>query len=247
MKSCLSALFPCVPAAYKTFRNFYDAGDKNIGFVSSFDFRKSWYHPQIKVPVGERTAKWALASLYEILKGDEYWLPPVIKEVKIEKGQIQLHMSTSIKTKDESDGKMMGFAIAGKDRLFYPAEVNYYTDGTRDSRNRPKYQRDILVLSSPFVPEPVHYRHAWARNPLTNLTNNSCIPIATQRSDEWILEETPVKVEGFENKNSRQVSNELRKMLKQADIERRYKEALLKAQELGPLVEKANTSREKKK
>ena len=42
-------------------------GDKNIGFVSSFDQRKSLYHPQIKIPVGERAAKWALASKYDPL------------------------------------------------------------------------------------------------------------------------------------------------------------------------------------
>ena len=42
---------------YRTFRDFYDGGDKGIGFVSSFDLRKSWYHPQIKIPAGERAAK----------------------------------------------------------------------------------------------------------------------------------------------------------------------------------------------
>ena len=56
-------------AQYKTFRDLRDAGDKNIGFASSFDLRKSWYHPQIKIPVGERAAKWALVTRYELLKG----------------------------------------------------------------------------------------------------------------------------------------------------------------------------------
>lgn len=221
-------------AQYQTFRDLYDAGDKNIGFVSCFDFQKSWYHPQIKVPVGERTAKWALVSLYEILKGDENWLPPTIKEVKVDKGTIQLKMSTQIKTKDESDVKMIGFAIAGADRVFYPATVEYYTDGKRDNRNRLQYKKDILVLSSPLVEKPLHYRYAWARNPLANITNSKCIPIATQRSDDWILEETPVKVKDFEKKNSRQISGELRKMLKEADIKRRIKEAELTIKELTP-------------
>ena len=227
-------------AQYKTFRDFYDAGDKNIGFASTFDFRKSWYHPQIKVPAGERAAKWALESQYEMLRGSENWLPPTIDEVKITDGTIQLKMSTNISTKDDSDGKMLGFAIAGKDRNFYPAKVEYYTDGVRDNRNRLRYKKNILVLSSPFVPEPVHFRHAWARNPMTNVTNGQGIPIATQRSDEWILEKTPVKVDDYEDKNSRQIRNELRRMLKNADIERRYKEAKLTAEELKPAVEKIN-------
>jgi sialate O-acetylesterase len=41
---------------YKTFLDFQKAGDKNVGFASSFDQRRSWYHPQIKIPVGERIA-----------------------------------------------------------------------------------------------------------------------------------------------------------------------------------------------
>ena len=64
-----------------------------------------------------------------------------------------------------------------------------------DDRNRPKYKRNMLVLSSPFVAEPQHYRYAWARNPEANLVNRFGIPLATQRSDDWILEETPVKHE----------------------------------------------------
>jgi sialate O-acetylesterase len=230
-------------AQYKTFRDFYDAGDKGIGFVSCFDLRKSWYHPQIKIPAGERAAKWALASQYDILKGrdaDQYWLAPSVKDVTIADGVIRLTMSTSIKTKDESDGKMMGFAIAGKDRRFYPAEVQWYTDGSVDNRNQPTYQHNILVLSSRFVPEPIHYRHAWARNPISNMVNGFGVPLATQRSDDWILEETPVKVKDFDKKNSRQISNEIRKMLRQADIERRIKEAEATIADLKPGFEKAN-------
>ena len=232
---------------YKTFRDFYDAGDKGIGFASSFDLRKSWYHPQIKIPAGERAAKWALVSQYGILKGrdaDQYWLAPSIKEVKVDGGVIRLKMSTTVQTRDDSDGKMMGFAIAGKDCRFYPADVNWYTDGSVDSRNRPKYQRDILVLSSPFVPKPVHYRHAWARNPISNITNSRGIPLATQRSDDWVLEETPVKVKDFDKKNSRQISNEIRKMLRQDDIERRFKEAEATIAELKPAIEKANAGKQ---
>ena len=108
-------------AQYKTFRDFFDAGDKGIGFVSSFDLRKSWYHPQIKVPAGERAAKWALVSQYGILKdrdADQYWLAPSVKDVEIADGVIRLTMSTSIKTKDESDGKMMGFAYTLHDTTF---------------------------------------------------------------------------------------------------------------------------------
>jgi sialate O-acetylesterase len=233
-------------AQYKTFRDFYDAGDTGIGFVSSFDLRKSWYHPQIKVPAGERAAKWALVRQYGILQGrdaDQYWLPPSITDVKTVDGTIRLTMTTEIKTKDDSDVNLLGFAIAGQDRRFYPADVQYYTDGSVDNRNRPKYQRNVLVLSSRFVPQPVHYRHAWARNPLSNIVNPRGVPLATQRSDDWILEETPEKIATPENMPEdaarRFAAGQIRKKLELADLERRIQEAEATIAELKPVFEKA--------
>lgn len=233
-------------AQYKTFRDFYDAGDTGIGFVSSFDLRKSWYHPQIKIPAGERAAKWALVRQYGILQGrdaDLYWLPPSITDVKTVDGAIRLTMTTEIKTKDDSNVNLLGFAIAGQDRRFYPADVQYYTDGSVDNRNQPKYQRNVLVLSSRFVPQPVHYRHAWARNPMSNMVNSRGVPLATQRSDDWILEETPEKIVTPDNMQQdvagRFAAGQIRKKLEIADLERRIQEAEATIAELKPVFEKA--------
>ena len=214
-------------AQYQTFLDFQKAGDKTIGFASSYDFRKSWYHPQIKVPVGERAAKWAMATQYGVLN-DEFWLPPTIREVKKEDGKMTLMMSTEIRTKDDSDGKMLGFAIAGEDRKFYPAVIEYGTDGV-DNRNRPRVKRNVLVLSNPHVVEPVHYRYAWARNPMSNLTSARQIPLATQRSDDWFQEETPVAFpipEGVAASSyRRQLNGKVRKELELGDTERQLQEA----------------------
>jgi sialate O-acetylesterase len=241
-------------AQYKTFRDFRDAGDKSIGFVSSFDQRKSFYHPQIKIPVGERAAKWALVTQYELITGpdaEEYWLPPSIKEVKIVDGTIRLTLSTAIKMKDESDDKLVGFAIAGEDRRFYPADVNWFADGAKDNRNQPVYARNILVLSSPFVAGPVHYRHAWARNPMSNIANSRQIPLATQRSDDWILEETPVKFPApqgmLEKDAARQVRGKIVKELELDDTERRIKEAEATIARLKEQFTKDKEAWEKKK
>jgi sialate O-acetylesterase len=219
-------------AQYRTFVDLRGAGDETVGFVSSFDQRKSWYHPQIKVPVGERAAKWALVTKYQLLTGrgaDEHWLPPSITEVKLADGRIRLTLSTSVRTKDDSDGRLLGFAVAGADRRFYPAEIDWYTDGKRDSRNRLQYKRNMLVLSSPFVPEPKHYRYAWARNPMANIVNGRGIPLATQRSDDWVLEETPIKLptpRGMDARSQRRwLSGRLRKELVLTDTERRIREA----------------------
>jgi len=232
-------------AQYRTFRDFYDAGDAAIGFAGSYDFRKSFYHPQIKIPVGERAAKWALVTQYELLAGhdaQQYWLPPAILHVEALDGTLRLTFSTEVRTRDDADGKMLGFAIAGEDRRFFPADIRYYAEDAGDGRNQPRYRRNVLVLSSPFVANPVHYRYAWARNPMGNIVNPRGIPLATQRSDDWILEETPEKIpvpEGMPDEAARRfIGNRLRELLRQADLERRLQEARATVEELTPVVER---------
>jgi sialate O-acetylesterase len=123
---------------------------------------------------------------------------------------------------------MLGFAIAGEDRKFYPAVIEYGTDGV-DNRNRPRVKRNVLVLSNPHVVEPVHYRYAWARNPMSNLTSARQIPLATQRSDDWFQEETPVAFpipEGVAASSyRRQLNGKVRKELELGDTERQLQEA----------------------
>jgi len=241
-------------AQYKTFRDFYDKGDPGIGFASTYDLRKSWYHPQIKIPAGERAAKWALASQYGVFPDRDallYWLPPTVEEVIVSGNTIRLKLSTEVKTKDDSDGKLLGFAIAGKDRRFYPAKVEYYTESPSDNNGKPRTFQNILVLSSPFVPEPLHYRYAWARNPMGNIVNSRGVPLATQRSDDWILEETPEKIpvppDMPEDAARRYIGNHLMKVLELIDLERRLKETQATVSELQPVVEKMRAEMEKKR
>ena len=144
-------------AQYRTFFDLRGAGDRHIGFVSSFDLRKSWYHPQIKIPVGERAAKWALVTRYELLKGrdaEAWWLPPAIGKVEIVGDTLRLTMSTEVKTRDDSDGRLLGFAIAGKDRRFYPADVDWFTDDTKDNRNRPNMIAAFSSSATDSFPNP---------------------------------------------------------------------------------------------
>lgn len=92
---------------HKTFLDLRKAGDKNIGYASSFDQRHSWYHPQIKIPVGERIARWALATQYGMKR--IRWLPPALKEMRVEEGRIALALDGE--TAPYNDGPILGFAI----------------------------------------------------------------------------------------------------------------------------------------
>ena len=170
-------------AQYQTFLEFYKAGDKNIGFASSYDLRRASYHPGVKIPAGERMARWALATQYEM--EDKFrWLPPMIKEMNAQDGAIVLNFGQQV-TAPADGSPMAGFAIAGEDKRFQPATTTYRVI-SKDSRGRAKYDARVLVLRSSLVPNPVHYRYAWGRNPMGNIQMKYArTPLATQRSDDW--------------------------------------------------------------
>lgn len=212
-------------AQYQTFLDFYKAGDKNIGYISTYDLRRRWYHPQLKAPAGERAARWALASQYG-MERQVQWKPAMIQEMKAEDGKVILKFDTAIAAVDDGSA-IEGFAIAGSDRKFHPAEAQYLETG-KDDRGRPQFDRKTLVLTSIMVPEPVAYRYAWGRSPMGNLQvgNTSDIPLATQRSDDWAMEEIPLGVlgEGVTDA-SRADRGKIINALKLEDIRRKYVEA----------------------
>lgn len=178
-------------AQYRTFLDFLNSGDKNIGFASTYDLRRRWYHPQLKIPAGERMARWALATQYDMAETIR-WKPPVIKEMAAEGGHIRITFDEAVASIDDGS-PIYGFAIAGGDRRFQPAEANYAETG-KDNRGKPQKDMKTLILTSPMVPEPVQYRYAWGRSPLANLQAErmSDIPVSTQRSDDWDMEEIPL-------------------------------------------------------
>ena len=215
-------------AQYQTFVDLYAKGDKHIGFASSFDHRRAWYHPQVKVPVGERISRWALATQYG-LQRDIRWKPPMLVRMETREGELVLYLDQPVAAADPKN-PITGFAIAGEDRKFAPATAQWRVKG-KDQRGRPQHDRKALVLSSPHVARPIHFRYAWGRNPLGNLqtTHQSHIPFATQRSDAWKIEEVPLgvlgddKVEG--GKLTRGQSRTIQRALRSQDFERRLAEA----------------------
>lgn len=213
-------------AQYNTFLKSYQAGDKNIGFASTYDLRRRWYHPQLKIPAGERIARWALATEYGFQR-EIRWKPPMVTGMKVEEGRILLQMDEPTAGVDDG-GPMKGMAIAGQDRKFHPADINHLVTG-KDGRGQPQKDMQVLVLSSTMVPNPIHYRYAWARNPMGNLQahHNTDIPIATQRSDDWPMENVPLGVLGTDppSKLERPQRRQLMEALRQQDLERRLKEA----------------------
>ena len=192
---------------YQTFLNLRKAGDKTIGYASSFDQHRAWYHPQIKIEVGERIAAWALATQYG---KSVRWLPPQLKEVKTGDGRMTLQLDTW--AIPFNDGPIQGFAIAGKDGRFQPAKAQWLDKNA--GKGSPNWERSTIILTSPLIPEPLYFRYAWARNPLENLKSTDLVglPFDTQRNDTWTLADmyeiytgkkpgTPNILDAVENRN----------------------------------------------
>jgi sialate O-acetylesterase len=213
-------------AQYRTFLEFYKAGDKNIGFTSTYDLRRRWYHPQLKIPAGERIARWALATQYGFDK-DVRWKPPIVEGLEVEGDRIVLRLDEPVSAVDDG-GPILGFAVAGEGRRFHPATATHLVTG-KDDRGRDKTDQKVLVLSSPMVANPIHYRYAWGRSPLGNLqaNRNTDIPFATQRSDDWPLENIPLGVLGDDApiQLDRQQRRKVEEALREQDLARRLHEA----------------------
>ncbi len=210
---------------YRTFLDLHEAGDRNIGFASTYDLRRRWYHPQVKVPAGERIARWALSTQYGFGR-QLLWRPPALVGMSAKDGALFLELDAEVM--DPEAGAIAGFAGAGEDRRFQPADAAYVQKG-EDDRGRPRFDRKRLVLTSPLVGEPVHFRYAWGRNPMGNLqvTGNKDLPFATQRSDDWDMGTVPLGVLDTEidGAMTRKQRNQVLKALRAEDERRRGAEA----------------------
>ncbi|HHJ09616.1 MAG TPA: hypothetical protein ENK25_01835 [Bacteroidetes bacterium] len=164
----------------------------NVGYVCAYDQQVNWYHPQKKVEIGERIARWAMSTQYGFDLG---WEPAEYTNVEKLKDKIIITFSKEIKTSD--DRPFEGFAIAGIDRHFYPAEAKYVALG-KNNKGEIIYDKKKLEIFNKLVPEPKEVRYAWARNPIGNVVNNTMheriIPLPLFRTDKWDYPEAPYDV-----------------------------------------------------
>jgi sialate O-acetylesterase len=212
-------------AHYETCLAFWRAGDQNIGYADTYDLRRRWYHPQVKIPAGERIARWALATQYGFGRELE-WKPPMLVGTEVRDGSLLLRFDRAVG--DPGDGAIQGFAIAGDDRRFQPADAAWLEVG-KDDRGNPKLDQRQLVLTSPLVEAPQHFRYAWGRNPLANVQalGHKDLPLPTQRSDDWPVHDVPLGVLGepVTGALTRAQLGRVRQMLRREDVRRRVAEA----------------------
>ncbi len=131
-------------------------------------------HPRNKKDVGERLALWALAKQYG--KKDLVYSGPIFKAMKQEGDALRLsfdHVGSGLivgikegkkPAREDKDGKLQRFAIAGADGKWFWADAKIDDNGT-------------VVVSNPKVSKPVAVRYAFSQNPAgANLYNREGLP-----------------------------------------------------------------------
>ena len=120
--------------------------------------------------MGKRLAFIALNKLYGKTVA---FSGPSLKNWSIKGHEVQLNFDPmgkklALKSLDKTNG---GFTIAGKDQVFYPAEI--------------KQIGSKILLSAKEVSAPVAVRYGWADNPDLILYNDAGLPASPFRTDNW--------------------------------------------------------------
>lgn len=197
----------------------------HVCFMPAYDQQVPFYHPHKKVLHGERMARWALATQYG--QTQLKWKPTTLEHTEISGDHIVLSFNGMVRVHDGRPFE--GFAIAGTDRHFVPAQAEFVVKG-KDDRGREQKDERKLKVWSPLVPEPVAVRYAWARNPLGNAVNSGhherIIPIPSFRTDNWDWPEAPFESDRDETRNAhREAINTMRRQAREWSEARPMQEA----------------------
>jgi sialate O-acetylesterase len=125
-------------------------------------------HPTDKQTVGHRLALAARERTYgeRIVSSG-----PTYRQMTIAGSTARIWYDSAGAGLEPHGGTLTGFAIAGADQKFYPAEA--------------KIVGTTVAVSSPQVQEPKAVRYAWADDPAANLYNRDGLPAVPFRTDNW--------------------------------------------------------------
>ena len=129
-------------------------------------------HPPLKKPIGQRLALAARAKVYG--EQELVWRGPKMLDVSFGETSALVHFDQQLATID-GEFKVTGFALAGIDQKFYPAEASI------------QWGKYIVAVCNE-VPSPVAIRYAWQDSPIANLYNKEGLPVGSFRSDIWKLQ-----------------------------------------------------------
>ncbi len=126
-------------------------------------------HPAFKKEVADRLLLLALEQTYGFENVDG--MSPKYESMQVLNDSIKLsfkHAETGLFAYD----KLLGFEIAGEDRVFFPAEAMIESENS-------------VVVFSAEVKQPVAVRYAWRNWVKGTLFDNNLLPASSFRTDNW--------------------------------------------------------------
>ena len=154
----------------------------HTGLIVTFDTNSDGsIHPGNKLPVGERSARWALSEVYGAKRAGSNepleWHGPVYEATEFANGQaivtFRKGSDQGLRLDKDTD---LGFVVAGEDKVFHDAHARIAQS---------KDQRMQLIVWSDKVPNPVAVRYASSNLPVGGLMNGRELPAFPFRSDNW--------------------------------------------------------------
>ncbi|MDO8543088.1 MAG: sialate O-acetylesterase [Opitutaceae bacterium] len=125
-------------------------------------------HPTNKQDVGRRLALLAKRRVYDLVVDDT---GPTFASITREGTALRVRFTNAETGLIARDKPVQSLEVAGADKVFRPALG--------------KIDRDMLIVSSPQVKQPVAVRYAWRNAPEANLYNGAGLPAVPFRSDDW--------------------------------------------------------------
>ena len=117
-----------------------------------------------------RLALWALARDYG--KKNLVYSGPRLESSRFEGAEAHISFDhTGGGLVFHGGGELQGFAVAGPDRKFHPANA--------------RIAGDSIVVKSAAVARAIAVRYGWADNPRCNLYNREGLPASPFRTDDW--------------------------------------------------------------
>ena len=145
---------------------------QNTGLIVLMDIGDSLcIHPSKKQEVGDRFAFMALGKTYSMDFLD--FQSPQYKNIEINEDKIMVAFDGPMGV-TFNENERTGFEIAGNDKVFYPAAVDF--DPHHDK---------VITLTSDKVANPVAARYAWRNYFKATLFGANGLPVSSFRSDVW--------------------------------------------------------------
>ncbi len=170
----------------------------NTGLIVTCDTHSNGsIHPSRKLPVGGRSAPWALSQVYDVkqARSDKpiEWRGSVFSSAEFTDGKaiatFEAGTDRGLRLDQDVD---VGFVLAGNDRVFYHAHA-------RISQSKTDQRPQVLVWCDE-VPDPVALRYAFSNLPMGGLMNVRDLPAYPFRSDDWSM--TPHQSTGWYTRQS---------------------------------------------